>query len=520
LDYAVGVEMIRLMTAVAVASLMSSCSLRLQDKSGSRQPKPDGPTGHPNTQPIADANPVIPEYRFNLITKRCEKNGVVGYNADQLIECGSLSNKVLTGQDLSKKNLRGIQLMNVNLDSANLEGSDLQGAQLRDSNLKNTNLQRANLEHSFLNNSNFSGARIHGANFLTFKSDGAGVHADMEGAIWDGAVFDHRTQLPYSLNDAIKQHRMRFDTSELSQFSPSPDQLVVGTQSVRLEFSRTGDFPISSEESALVMLDLLSMVRYQFDQVNPTSWAAKFFGGTSMRDTLRFFSDRIRYVGGSTEVKSQNQTKSITVATNVTPTILKLAQGLNFVQQSSAQTALLLAKPAISINGREVLFPNPAPGMMKIDAGYVRLSRGPIPRLMTLLHEAHHSSCAQLPNTADLRLQAQGKFDQLSDRRCENLHAKCPTGHELAGSYACDSHAWGSYAVSAAISGAFARHCKNCRESERQIALIAEKDYLSRIIPLESMLSGADSGPNLNQITIDAIDQILPGYKAAHGGGL
>jgi uncharacterized protein YjbI with pentapeptide repeats len=67
--------------------------------------------------------------------------------------------------DLSRTNLRGVDLFRANLRNANLIGVNLSDSDLRDADLRNANMNNANLSRSNLKGANLEGAKLDGVDF-------------------------------------------------------------------------------------------------------------------------------------------------------------------------------------------------------------------------------------------------------------------------------------------------------------------------------------------------------------------
>ena len=68
--------------------------------------------------------------------------------------------------DLSRADLRGLDLSGFNLSRADLQGANLRGTNLSRANLAGANLQEANLFKAVLDGADLTGAFLQGAQFL------------------------------------------------------------------------------------------------------------------------------------------------------------------------------------------------------------------------------------------------------------------------------------------------------------------------------------------------------------------
>ncbi len=119
-----------------------------------------------------------------------------------------------------------------------------------------------------------------------------------------------------------------------------------------------------------------------------------------------------------------------------------------------------------------------------------------IVRISTLVHEARHSDC-----TGGVTMgQVEALLNQgvVLNPSCGHLHGECPAGHDLAGITACDTHAWGAYAVGAVFSAWVERSCTSCTEKERQASYADALDSISRVVPIEAMLNGEAGLPDMS----------------------
>lgn len=135
----------------------------------------------------------------------------------------------------------------------------------------------------------------------------------------------------------------------------------------------------------------------------------------------------------------------------------------------------------------DTVIPIDGPGIGFITLGpvYTSADTNLMDRLGTLVHEARHSDCAELPSLRDYYLLEKDLNHLVSNHglACDHLHVKCPKGHPLAGEEACDKHPWGSYMFDYIFSKAVHTSCENCSEEEKQAALATAADDLTRLAP-------------------------------------
>ncbi len=171
------------------------------------------------------------------------------------------------------------------------------------------------------------------------------------------------------------------------------------------------------------------------------------------------------------------------VATNV-GTVL----WMNAEAGSRRQLYFRFDKGAVRVDSSRV-------GIIMLGKGYSE-SLDPIERIGTHVHEARHSDCTGGLSFADLRRVRENELPR--SLSCGHLHVACPPGHPYEGLFACDEHAWGSYAVQAIFYATVARGCAGCSERERQIALVAGADAASRVLVLDAMLDGDFGDPDMS----------------------
>jgi hypothetical protein len=117
-------------------------------------------------------------------------------------------------------------------------------------------------------------------------------------------------------------------------------------------------------------------------------------------------------------------------------------------------------------------------------------------RIFTMVHEARHSDCTGgLPTSDVLRVR---NNQQPLQRNCGHMHSVCPTGHPLAGYFACDDLPWGAYAVHGVFASTVASQCTNCSNKEKAVSRAAAAEAFSRIEYLDDMLGGQWGDPDMS----------------------
>ena len=129
-----------------------------------------------------------------------------------------LSNRGLTGVDLSYLDLKGADLSRANLKHATLVHVNLSGANLHDANLTDANLCEANLSDAGLRYANLTGANLTNANL---------TRADLYGASLPLSAFAHPALTleqwatakigPTTVGNRLKELRDAAATTDLTQ---------------------------------------------------------------------------------------------------------------------------------------------------------------------------------------------------------------------------------------------------------------------------------------------------------------
>lgn len=224
---------------------------------------------------------------------------------------------------------------------------------------------------------------------------------------------------------------------------------------------------------------------------------AKGLGGKHTANIRSYLNQRIKYIGGDALLDEADRSKpspttsaGVTVAVNI---------GIQLWIESFAS---FRSPGTVRLQGHDFKLNSGRVGIIALGDGFNMQGRSDFNRLITLLHEARHSDCSSGLDEGDLKLVTERDFDGLQNKNpsCGHLHEVCPAGHQLAGTPACDSHAWGAYSMSWMFAQNFADNCMGCSEKETQTLLIAAKDSLTRVLSpslnTEDALNMGDN-PNL-----------------------
>lgn len=223
---------------------------------------------------------------------------------------------------------------------------------------------------------------------------------------------------------------------------------------------------------------------------------SEIFGGTESPSVVSYFETRVKY--GLSENTDLLERLVLEPAPAFTQTALAIAA-------TNPSTALWLASKIsepdnlkIRINDQLLDIDSSRIGVMLF--GRVFNSLETIQQAIVLVHEARHSDCTGGVRASDLE-RLRNQMD-MSENTCGHFHERCPEG-PYAGQFACDSHPWGAYAVSAIYSLALAQTCSNCNETEKSIALAMHFDSASRFLHFnyDDMLDGQFGSPDMQSST-------------------
>lgn len=195
------------------------------------------------------------------------------------------------------------------------------------------------------------------------------------------------------------------------------------------------------------------------------------FGGTSGEDVMHYLEERIHYLGADPDGGKDSY------ALNYSPNFLTYVYERDVRQKSDPQAT------EVKFENSTIAIDSPRTGFVAMGDVYTAPSTTWIDRLDTLVHEARHSDCAQIPSSDDLTAYQHNKFLQVSveGRACTHIHMPCPKGHALAGELACDGHDWGAYTMGYVFSKTMYRSCVGCSEKQKQEALATATDDFSRL---------------------------------------
>ena len=226
----------------------------------------------------------------------------------------------------------------------------------------------------------------------------------------------------------------------------------------------------------------------------------KFFGsfaGANDREKLgTYMSTRIKYM---VRQPGDNSGNSSTIAENKSANEFAWFPALiNKFIDDGIEKSDKMNLSTFKINDTVVSITSPGFGYIGFTGMFFAKTRTDLDRIATLMHEARHSDCNQIPNPAQAKAFLVSR-DNTGWEKCTFGHAKCPVGHDLEGSYACDNLPWGSYAVTLIIQNAIVNYCNACTDAEKTASIAREKDARSRILILDKILSGEAGLPDLTR---------------------
>jgi hypothetical protein len=208
------------------------------------------------------------------------------------------------------------------------------------------------------------------------------------------------------------------------------------------------------------------------------SWFEKIFGGRDQFAVIRFLEERIHYIGMPDD---DEDVDTNIMAQNYGPSFLEWVFKTRYQGKRKRKHAF----PEIAkFRSTEVALSSPRTGFVAVGPSYQGPETGRIGRLDTLVHEARHSDCVEVPQLKDLRAYQDDRIADMSlkARACTHIHTPCPDG-PLAGDFACDAHAWGAYSVGLIFDQAIAQACENCTAADREEAKRLMDDNESRLLP-------------------------------------
>lgn len=218
------------------------------------------------------------------------------------------------------------------------------------------------------------------------------------------------------------------------------------------------------------------------------------FSGNNSSDVYNYLDERLNYILSATTKLEDRVTR--TSNSIFEATTLASNQGTALWFEAIIRSPENLE---IEINNKKILINSSRIGIVQLGEAFPTL--GTIWQLNTLVHEARHSDCSGGIYASDIeRL----KNDQLPlNHACGHIHDICPLGHDLEGEYACDSHAWGAYAIESIYAAGIAFSCGNCSETEKSVSEQILIDSASRLLyDIEDLLDGLLGKPDMTSSAI------------------
>lgn len=289
------------------------------------------------------------------------------------------------------------------------------------------------------------------------------------------------------------------------------DNVKSGDENYSSAYTILFDTSLTPKEKTLVRADLNRIAETEFTESNPQGQFQAVFSGASGTAVLNYLDERINLIFGPREpvltrtFRPEQMEESDNQDTDEAPAgavIMANNQGVYLWL-----TALTRNISNAVFHAKTKNFPisSPRVGLIQLGQGYslaktpdTKSSKGVeitfMDRLQTLVHEARHSDCTggmERSRIENLKVGIETNvLDWVFKSSCGHPHTLCPQGHIMADLPACDNKPWGSYAVELIFASKFAKQCTKCSEAEKQIALAAESESLSRI-----MLNENGEGP-------------------------
>ncbi len=252
------------------------------------------------------------------------------------------------------------------------------------------------------------------------------------------------------------------------------------------------DSELSEAERQALKESTSAIANYDIDG-SQVSRFSQIFGGNRSSSVVKFFEERVNYgLSENTDLIARlviqpgpafSQTDLAIIANNP-------SSGLWFASKLSEPDDL-----KIKINNQLIDINSSRIGVMRFGTNFTVIET--VQQAIVLVHEARHSDCTGGILASDLeRLRNQ---TDMIENTCGHAHDLCSDG-PYAGQFACDSHPWGAYAVSAVYSLAIADTCTNCSETDKAIAMTMHFDSASRflIFNYEDMLNGEFGSPDMS----------------------
>jgi hypothetical protein len=258
------------------------------------------------------------------------------------------------------------------------------------------------------------------------------------------------------------------------------------------------DVLLKPELQALVKSDLTALSRLEIRAPSDSAFA-KVFQGSRPEDVVRYLNERIHYIGvEAQDEKEKEEGSDNTYASNYGSSWLSYFYHHDVLHEADSVPF------ENKFRNISVRLDSPRTGFVAVGAAYTGPETSDIDRLDTLIHEARHSDCAQIPSVQDLANFDKDLHSQISDagKACTHMHMPCPAGHELAGQLACDEHPWGAYSIGYVFSKSVYHFCQNCSEVQRQAALASATDDFGRLSKKvqQGLLKGTNPDPVMGSV--------------------
>jgi hypothetical protein len=276
------------------------------------------------------------------------------------------------------------------------------------------------------------------------------------------------------------------------------------------QVSVTLDPALSQTEKNLLASDLNTLLNYKFEMGSEGgALFEKIFGGqTSLSVVTGYLHDRVKYVVPESAELRNRLLVAVPSGSGPLPGVLRDSQRAYRMAANIGMALWLqaeLARPqvlAFAVGQQPVVLDSSRVGIMQLGEGYTKKKAfggykfPAIQRIATFIHEARHSDCTGGISEAELAALARG--ETIPSHSCGHRHVVCPEGHELAGLPACDAHAWGAYSVEAIFTLALAKACTSCSEKDKNLAVAAYFDAISRVLVAKDMLAGRLGAPDMS----------------------
>ncbi len=241
----------------------------------------------------------------------------------------------------------------------------------------------------------------------------------------------------------------------------------------------------------------------------------KIFGGTTGTDVLHYMNERVHYFitnDSPMDFYPRTFTHKSWASDNVTADSDIVIAASNFGGELWFQGLLDGVTFRYSYkNEKDVPVTSPRVGIIRMGEGYLKkMTKSKlmpsVSRQGILLHEARHSDCTGGLNQdaleAGRKAPSYKKFiDGFPRRACLHLHTLCPSGHTYENLAACDSEAWGSYAVEAIYLTAMIKNMPS-DEIETNVMRMDALDRYTRLqFNVQEMFDGKLGAPDMSSVT-------------------